>query len=146
MKTRSNSKKERQQYLFDCENFTLGRLATRAAFILQGKHKADFFPNKDEGGSVVIINSAKIRVTGKKRSDKMYHRFSGYPGGISSRRMEEILEKSPEKVLREAIYGMLPKNKLRNRMMKRINIFSDEKHGFKGDLKEVKKLFSIILA
>lgn len=138
MKIRSNPKKERKQYLFDCEKFTLGRLATRAAFILQGKHKADFFPNKDEGDNVVIINSEKVRVTGKKRSDKMYHRFSGYPGGISSKRMGEILEKSPEKVLREAIYGMLPKNKLRNRMMKRISIFSDGKHGLKADLKEVK--------
>ncbi len=138
MKNQPRAKNERKYYLFDCQNFVLGRIASKAAFILRGKHKADFSPNEDKGDSVIIINSRKMKVTGRKRMNKIYYRFSGYPGGISSRKMNDLLESNPERVIREAIYGMLPKNKLRSRMMKRIKIFSGENHGLKTNLIRVK--------
>jgi len=127
---------ERKYYLLDCEKENLGRLATRAAYLLQGKQKACFAPHIDKGDFVVIINAGKIRLSGKKKENKVYHSFSGYPGGIKSRNAADILKVNPKKIIQEAIYGMLPKNKLRAKRMKRIMIFLDANHSLKVDFEK----------
>ncbi|OGI27281.1 MAG: 50S ribosomal protein L13 [Candidatus Moranbacteria bacterium RIFOXYB1_FULL_43_19] len=131
MKTANSVK--RKYHLFDCEKEYLGRIATRAAFILQGKQKADFASHIDGGDFAVFVNAAKLRLSGKKMENKIYHSFSGYPGGIKSRKAADIMKINPEKIIRDAIYGMLPKNKLRPRRMKRILVFPDADHKLKVD-------------
>lgn len=128
------SKTARKYFLFDCDDFILGRMSTRAAFLLQGKHKPDYLPNNDQGDFVVVINSDKVRVTGNKKEKKMYHSFSGYPGGITSRTLKDKIKLDSREVISGSIYGMLPKNKLRDRMMKRLLIFKDKEHGLKEKL------------
>jgi len=130
--------KSGKSYLFDCEKFILGRLASKAAFLLQGKNKPGYTPNKDGDCSMVFINSDKLKVTGRKKHEKMYHSFSGYPGGISSRNLDEAIKKDSRKVVRDAVYGMLPKNKLRDQMMKKITILKDDKYSIpNADIEEV---------
>lgn len=124
-------KAERKYYLFDCRRDNLGRIATRISFVLQGKHKTDYSPNFDAGDFAVVINCKEARFSGAKVKSKLYHRFSGYPGGISTRKLGDLLVTSPEKVIREAVYGMLPKNKLRNERMKRLLLFNDSNHNLK---------------
>jgi len=124
-------KVENKYYLLDCQKDNLGRLATRAAFILQGKHKTDYSHNIDAGNFVAVINCKEARFSGNKLKNKLYHRFSGYPGGISTRKLEDLLAADPKKVIREAVYGMLPKNKLRDRRMKRLLVFEDSSHNLK---------------
>lgn len=122
----------RNTYLFDCEaDGNFGRIATQVAFILQGKHKAEYEPHIDHGDFVIVVNAAKIRFTGKKGEQKKYHHFSGYPGGIRTKKLSGRLEVDPEKVMREAVYGMLPKNKLRDKMIKKLVIKKDANHGSK---------------
>ena len=122
------NKLKRKYHLFNCQEENLGRLSTRAAFILQGKNKPDFAPNRDDGGYAVVINSDKIRVTGNKKRDKFYHSFSGYPGGITSRSLKEVMEIDSRRVIFDSVRGMLPKNKLRDKMLKRLLIFKDDQH------------------
>jgi large subunit ribosomal protein L13 len=122
------SKKPRKYYLFDCDDLILGRMAARIAFILQGKHMCHYSPNQDGGDFVVVINSDKTRTTGNKNEQKMYHSFSGYPGGITSLRLRDKLARDSRQVINIAVYGMLPKNKLRDQMMKRLLVFKDDKH------------------
>lgn len=122
-------------HLFNAEGKILGRLAGEVAQILRGKGKIDFAPHIDNGDAVVIINADKIALTGNKRENKIYHRFSGYPGGITSITLEKQLEKDSRKVLWNAIYGMLPKNKLRKLMLKRLFIYKNDKHSHKIDIK-----------
>ncbi|OGI24476.1 MAG: 50S ribosomal protein L13 [Candidatus Moranbacteria bacterium RIFOXYB1_FULL_44_23] len=124
---------KREYHLFDCEKENLGRLATRAAYVLQGKQKADFVSHIDNGDFAVFVNAAKLRLSGKKMENKIYHTFSGYPGGIRSRTAADILKVSPEKIVQGAIYGMLPKNKLRAKRMKRLLVFSDANHNLTVD-------------
>ncbi|MDD5489971.1 MAG: 50S ribosomal protein L13 [Candidatus Moranbacteria bacterium] len=131
MKTRNPA--QRKYYLFDCEKEYLGRLATRAAYVLQGKQKADYTAHIDSGDFAVFVNAANIRFSGKKMENKVYHSFSGYPGGISSKKAADILKANPKKIIQEAIYGMLPKNKLRAKRMKRILVFPDANHNLKVD-------------
>ncbi len=131
MKTANSVK--RKYHLFDCEKENLGRIATRAAFVLQGKQKADFVSHLDKGDFAVFVNAAKLRLSGKKMENKIYHSFSGYPGGIRSRKAADIMKISPEKIIREAVYGMLPKNKLRAKRMKRLLVFPDASHKLKID-------------
>ncbi len=121
-------------HLFDAQGKILGRLSTEIALILRGKNKVDFTPNVDGGDFVVVINADKIAVTGKKMDDKIYHRFSGYPGGITSVKLKEQIIKDSRKVIEHSIYHMLAKNKLRNRMMARLLIYKDEKHTHKIDI------------
>jgi len=118
----------KKYYLINCENFILGRMSAKIAFLLQGKDHPQYAPNKTGDCSIIVINSDKLNVSGRKKSDKMYHSFSGYPGGITSRKLEDVLERDSRKVIWEAVYGMLPKNKLRNVMMKKMFIFKDDKH------------------
>lgn len=124
---------ERKYHLFDAQEKVLGRLATEAAKLLSGRTKVDYTPNIDGGDFVVVINSDKIKVTGNKLEGKIYHRFSGYPGGISSIALKDLLKKDSTKAIQNAVYGMLPKNKLRNEMMKRLLVYKDAEHKHKID-------------
>jgi large subunit ribosomal protein L13 len=118
----------RQWFLVDANNEVLGRLASRVAHILRGKHKAIFAPHVDTGDHVVIINAEKIRVTGKKASQKKYTHFTGYPGGLREASFETVLAKYPERVLEHAIRGMLPHNRIGRKMMKKLKIYAGETH------------------
>lgn len=128
-----SKKIERKYHLFDASGKILGRLSTEVALILRGKNKVDFTPNVDGGDFAVVINSDQVAVTGKKMDDKIYHRFSGYPGGITSVKLKEQMAKDSRKVIEHSIYHMLAKNKLRNRMMTRLLIYKDGKHPHKID-------------
>lgn len=121
---------QRKHFLIDAQGQVLGRLATQVAKTVSGKGKVDFAPHIDGGDFVVVVNTDGIVVTGKKLEDKVYHRFSGYPGGITSTRLKDQMKKDSRKVLEMAVYGMLPKNKLRDRMMTRLLLYrnSDQKH------------------
>jgi large subunit ribosomal protein L13 len=125
---------DRKYHLFDAQGKILGRMATDIAKILSGRTKVDFTPHIDGGDFVVVINSDKIEVTGNKLLGKIYHRFSGYPGGISSIALRDLLKKDSTKVIQNAVYGMLPKNKLRNEMMKRLLVYKDAEHKHKIDV------------
>lgn len=109
----------------------MGRLSTEVALILRGKNKVDFTPNIDGGNFVVVINSDKLAVTGKKMENKIYHHFSGYPGGITSIKLKDQMKKDSRKVVVHSVYNMLAKNKLRKPMMTRLLVYKDEKHSHK---------------
>ncbi|OGZ33709.1 MAG: 50S ribosomal protein L13 [Candidatus Portnoybacteria bacterium RIFCSPLOWO2_12_FULL_39_9] len=115
------------KHTIDASGKILGRLAVEAAVLLRGKNKPDFTPRLDTDNEITVINTDKIRVTGRKLKQKIYYRHSGYPGGIRARRLEEMLEKDSREVVRKAVYGMLPKNKLRDRMIKRLKLYKGEK-------------------
>lgn len=122
----------RQYHLFDAQGKVLGRLATEIAKTLSGRNKVDYVPHIDGGDFVVVINMDKIQVTGNKLEGKIYHKYSGYPGGISSIALKDLLKKDAGKVMQNAVYGMLPKNKLRDKMMLRLNVFAGAEHPFKN--------------
>ena len=115
-------------YLVDARHQVLGRLASQVARILRGKHKPIFAPHVDVGDHVVIINAEKIRLTGKKAEQKRYKRHSGYPSGLKEISYENILASHPERVLEHAIKGMLPKNRLGRKMIKKLRIYAGEEH------------------
>ena len=115
------------KHTIDAANKILGRLATQVAVLLRGKGKPDFTPYLDGGDRVVVVNTDKIKVTGRKLKQKIYYHHSGYPGGIRARRLEEVLAKDSREVIRKAVYGMMPKNKLRDRMIKRLELYKGEK-------------------
>lgn len=119
-------------FLIDAESITLGRLATRVATLLLGKHKPQYAPHIDCGDNVVIINAEKIAVTGSKLTDKFYYRHSGYPGGIRSRSLEELLAKNPTLVIEHAVAGMLPKNRLQDDRLRRLKLFAGPEHTHAG--------------
>jgi large subunit ribosomal protein L13 len=118
----------RKYHLFDATDKTPGRMATEIARILRGKNKVDFTPNVDGGDFVVVTNSDNISIAYGKGNKKVYYRFSGYPGGITATKLKEQMEKDSRKVIRDAVYGMLCKNKLRDKMMKRLLIYIDGEH------------------
>ena len=124
---------ERKYYQFNAQGKVLGRLATEIAEVLSGKRKVDYAPNVDGGDFVVVINSDGVIVTGSKKKNKMYYRHSGYPGGLKEMTFEELLKKDSRKIIEKAVYGMLPKNKLRAEMMKRLLIYKDGEHSHKID-------------
>lgn len=121
---------KRAWHEIDASKFSLGRLATRAAVLLRGKHKPTFTPHQDGGDYVVVINVSQVKITGRKLAQKQYFRFSGYPGGISKITLGELLAKSPEKVISHAVRNMLPVNRLRSRMIKRLHIVAGSGHKF----------------
>lgn len=123
---------ERKYHLFDAEGKVLGRIATEIAKVLSGKNKVEYTPHIDGGDHVVVINAEKIKVSGNKMDDKIYHRFSGYPGGISSIALKDLLKKDATKVIKNAVYGMLPKNKLRDKMMLRLHVYVGAEHAHKN--------------
>ncbi|KPJ54938.1 50S ribosomal protein L13 [Parcubacteria bacterium DG_72] len=110
----------RNTHTIDAKGKVLGRLATQIAGLLRGKQKPDFAPNKDIGDIVVVKSIDKIRVTGKKYTDKIYYRHSGYLGGLKETTYKKMFERNPSEVLKKAVYGMLPKNKLRDKQIKRL--------------------------
>ncbi len=112
----------------------MGRLATQIARILSGRNKVTFAPHIDDGDFVVVINSDILVVSGGKETKKLYHHYSGYPGGVKTLKLEEVRVKDSRKIIRDAVYGMLPKNKLRDKMIKRLLIYKDEKHNHKIDI------------
>ena len=119
---------ERNWYLVDAQNKTLGRLSTAIANRLRGKHKPIYTPHVDTGDYIVVVNASKIRVTGKKMTDKVYYKHTGYIGNLKSENLETMLEKHPEKVLLKSVRGMLPKNKLGRAMIKKLRIFAGSEH------------------
>jgi len=110
----------REKHKIDASGKVLGRLATQVVILLRGKNKKDFTPARDIGDFVIINNVNKIKITGKKFEKKKYYHYSGYPGGLKETPLEKIFEKNPKEILRKAVLGMLPKNKLRARMIKRL--------------------------
>lgn len=130
MKTYSATNQDRQRdwYVVDAEGQTLGRLATQIANVLRGKTKPEFTPHTDVGDFVVVVNAEKIVVTGNKLKDKRYWRHSGYPGGIRSRSLGEMLERKPEDVLRLAVKGMLPRNKLARKQLLKLKVYAGNEH------------------
>lgn len=121
----------RQYHLFDAQGKVLGRLATEIAKTLSGRNKVDYVPHIDGGDFVIVINADKVKVTGNKLEGKIYHKYSGYPGGISSISLKDLLAKDAGKVIQNAVYGMLPKNKLRDKMMLRLTAVAGTEHGCK---------------
>ena len=119
---------EREWYVVDAEGQTLGRLASRIAPIIKGKHKPIYTPHLDCGDYVIVINADKVRVTGQKMEQKFYYRHSGYPGGIKSISLRDQLATYPERVLQSAVKGMLPKNKLGRRMIKKLKVYAGDAH------------------
>ncbi len=119
---------ERKWILIDATDNTLGRVANEIAKHLIGKHKVTFTPHVDGGDYVVVINAAKVKVTGDKEIAKRYWRHTGFPGGIKFRNLKEMREKSPEKIIELAVKGMLPKNKLQAERLKRLKVYADENH------------------
>ena len=126
--TQKQEEIERDWYVVDAEGETLGRLASRIAPILKGKHKPIYTPHLDCGDFVIVVNAEKVRVTGRKLDQKLYHRHSGYPGGLKSITLRDQLDRYPERVLQAAIRGMLPKNKLGRRMIKKLKVYAGDTH------------------
>ena len=120
----------RNWFIVDASDASLGRVATAVAKTLSGKNKVTFTPHVDAGDHVVVVNASNLKVTGAKLKDKKYYNYSGFPGGLKERSLAEVMEKDPTKAIREAVYGMLPKNKLRPEMMQRLRVYPgmDHKH------------------
>lgn len=112
---------EEKTHTIDAENKVLGRLASEIAVLLMGKNRPDFAPHKDAGDFVVVKNADKIKITGKKIDKKKYYHHSGFPGGLKERPLKKLFEKDPAEVLRRAVLGMLPKNRLKAKMIKRLS-------------------------
>ena len=119
---------ERKWYVIDAAGISLGRVATKAATILRGKHKVTYTPHVDCGDYVIIVNASKVNLTGNKLNDKMYYNHSGYPGGLRERNAKLMLEKYPEEMLERAIKGMLPHNRLGRQMAKKLFVYADDNH------------------
>ena len=119
---------DRNWYLVDAQNKTLGRLSTEIASRLRGKHKPIYTPHVDTGDYIVVVNASKIRVTGKKMTDKVYYKHTGYIGNLKSENLKTMLEKYPEKVLMKSVRGMLPKSKLGSAMIKKLRVFAGPEH------------------
>lgn len=116
----------KEKHILDAKGKILGRLATEAAVLLRGKNKVSFELNQDCGDYVTVINASEIQVTGNKLEDKIYSSHSGYPGGLKQIQLKTLLETKPEKVIQSAVYGMLPKNRLRAGWMNRLKVYSGE--------------------
>jgi large subunit ribosomal protein L13 len=119
---------KRKWYLVDAENQILGRVSSQIAFLLRGKHKPEFTPHLDLGDHVIVINADKIKVTGRKLNQKQYTRYTGYPGGLRVNVMEKLLQKRPERVILNAVRGMLPKNRLGRKMIKKLRVYAGPDH------------------
>tara|TARA_Y100000590_G_scaffold416107_1_gene514585 strand:+ start:909 stop:1337 length:429 start_codon:yes stop_codon:yes gene_type:complete len=134
MKTQSFKKSDIKEswILVDAKDKTLGRLAVLLATRLRGKHKPEYTPNADLGDYVVVVNASKINVTGEKLVQKKYFRHSGYPGGIKSKTLEDVIKNSPEEAIMSAVKGMLPKSKLGKKMLTKLKVYREEDHPHKA--------------
>jgi large subunit ribosomal protein L13 len=130
MKTQFAKKGEIQRnwYVFDASDKVLGRLATKIATYLRGKNKPVFTPNVDTGDFVIVVNAAKVKLTGKKMDDKVYYHHSGYIGGIKAATAKDRLNSRPEEVIKDAVWGMLPKNRLGRAMLKKLKVYKGSDH------------------
>ncbi len=115
-------------HLIDAADETLGRLATRAATLLRGKHNPRYTPNLDTGDYVVIVNAERLKITGRKAEDKIYYRHSGYPGGLKVRTFDEMQERRPEEIIRLAVKGMLPRNRLGRAQLRKLKVYAGPDH------------------
>ncbi len=122
------SEVEQSWYVVDAADVPLGRLASRLARVLQGKHKPTWAPHLDCGDFVIVTNAARVKLTGNKLTDKKHYSYSGYPGGLKEQTYDEVLKKYPERAVRWAVRGMLPKNRLARRMARRLKVFAGPEH------------------
>jgi large subunit ribosomal protein L13 len=120
--------RERNWLVVDATGKTLGRLSTQIADALRGKNKPEYTPHVDTGDFIVVVNAEKVRVTGNKLEDKIYHRHSGYPGGLRTRTLAEMLRRRPEEVIRKAVKGMLPRNRLARQQLRKLKVYAGPEH------------------
>jgi len=118
----------RNWYIVDASQYVLGRLASEVAHRLRGKHKAEYTPHVDTGDNIIVINAEKIKMTGNKRTDKLYQHHTGYPGGLKTTTFEKLLAKSPERVIMQAVKGMLPRNPLGRATLKKLKVYAGSEH------------------
>jgi large subunit ribosomal protein L13 len=123
---------QRDWYIVDATNLTLGRLATEIARRLRGKHKPEYTPHVDTGDYIVVINAEKVRVTGKKARDKIYYRHSEYPGGLKEMSFEKLIEVAPERAIQHAVKGMMPRGPLGRAMFRKLKVYAGESHPHTG--------------
>jgi large subunit ribosomal protein L13 len=126
--SRENALRGRRWVLIDAEAHSLGRVASRAAIVLRGKHRPDFTPNQDTGDFVIVINAAKVQLTGAKPEAKLYHRHTGYPGGIRTTTAGQMRQNKPERLVETAVRGMLPKNRLGRRLFTKLKVYRGAEH------------------
>lgn len=119
---------KRTWYIVDAKDKILGRIATRIAIVLRGKNKPMFSPHLDTGDAVIVINAKDVRLTGRKMQEKVYHRYTGYPGGLREVPFDKMIEKNPELIIKHAVRGMLPNTKLRNDILNRLKVYRGEVH------------------
>jgi large subunit ribosomal protein L13 len=119
---------DRNWYVIDASEYELGRLASRVAIVLRGKHKPTFTPHVDAGDFVVVVNASQVKLTGRKLDTKGYHRYSGHPGGLHTRIAKDVREHDPDRMIREAVKGMLPKNRLSRRLITKLKVYGGDEH------------------
>ncbi len=132
--TKAESLAQRRWYVVDAEGQVLGRMACEIARVLRGKHKPSFSPHADGGDFVIVVNAKRVKVTGAKETDKRYYRHSGYPGGLRVRTLSEMREKKPEAVVRLAVKGMLPRNRLGKGQLGKLKVYSGPEHPHQAQL------------
>ncbi len=130
---------KRDWHLVDAKNAILGRLASEVATKLMGKHKPTYSTHMDMGDYVVVINAKDVHVTGKKKNQKVYYSHSGYPGGFKEVKYSKLIKEQPEKVIERAVKGMLPKNRLQSKRLRRMKVFANGKHPYEDKLKGIEK-------
>ena len=135
-----SSDADKKWFLVDAQNQVLGRLATKVARIIRGKNKAIFTPHSDTGDFVVVINAGKVKFTGKRQTLKTYSHHSGYPGGLKTKSIQELMSKKPEFVVQNAVQGMLPKNRLGNKLIKKLKVYAGNEHPHEAQKPEAIKL------
>jgi len=126
------SEVDRSWFVVDASDYNLGRLASKIATVLRGKHKASFTPHVDTGDFVVVVNASKVNLTGRKLDQKGYHHYTGYPGGLKDRTARQVREDDPERMIREAVKGMLPKNRLARVVIKKLKVYGGADHPHAG--------------
>ncbi|MBI2448035.1 50S ribosomal protein L13 [Candidatus Microgenomates bacterium] len=138
IKKSDKTESARKTYIIDAEGKVLGKIATKAADLLRGKNNANFAPYLDNGGNVIVLNAGKMVITGKKLENKVYRHHTLYPGGLKTKTMQEVLDKNPGEVIRMAVLGMLPKNRLRSGFIKKLTTVNDGQYEGKGERIEIK--------
>ena len=138
--TKEQALAQRQWYIVDAEDVVLGRMATEIARVLRGKHKPSFSPHVDGGDFVIVVNAGRVKLTGAKESDKRYYRHTGYPGGLRVTSLSEMRKKKPEAVVRLAVKGMLPKNRLGRGQLNKLKVYSGSEHPHEAQLPEPLKI------
>ncbi|MDD3905640.1 MAG: 50S ribosomal protein L13 [Candidatus Omnitrophica bacterium] len=131
---------QKSWHVVDATDQVLGRLSAKVASILMGKNKVIYSPHQDTGDEVIVINAAKIKVTGKKMGQKIYKRYSAYPGGLNTETLEATMKKKPEHAIRHAVHGMLPKSKLGAKLLKKLRVYAGDKHPHQAQQPKILKI------